>query len=65
MAHPKRRHSNTRTRTRRAHDFITTKSLSVCSNCSAKIIPHRVCKSCGFYKGKQVITLKVKKDEGK
>ena len=65
MANPKRRHSNTRTRTRRAHDFIKTKSLSACSNCGAKIIPHRICLSCGYYKGKQVITLKSKEKERK
>ncbi|MBU1862528.1 MAG: 50S ribosomal protein L32 [Candidatus Omnitrophica bacterium] len=65
MAHPKRRHSNTRTRTRRAHDFITPKSLSACSHCGAKNIPHRICPQCGYYKGKQRVTLKVKEDKKK
>ena len=65
MAHPKRRHSNTRTRTRRAHDFLTTKSLSVCTNCGSKIVPHRVCKECGYYKGKQTVTIKVKEKKAK
>ena len=65
MAHPKRRHSNTRTRTRRAHHFITPRSLSVCSNCGAKIVPHRICTACGYYKGKQAVTMKAKKKEEK
>lgn len=60
MAHPKRRHSNTRTNTRRAHDFLSLKSLSACSNCGARILPHRVCPECGYYRGKQVLTIKVK-----
>ena len=60
MANPKRRHSNTRTRLRRAHDFLKVKSLSKCSHCGAPTVPHRVCPLCGFYRGKQVITLKVK-----
>lgn len=60
MANPKRRHSNTRTRLRRSHDFLTVKSLSACSHCGAHIIPHRVCSACGYYRGKQVITIKVK-----
>ena len=60
MAHPKRRHSNARTGKRRANDFLTTKSLSVCSNCGEKILPHRVCPKCGYYKGKQTITIKTK-----
>lgn len=60
MANPKRRHSNTRSRLRRAHDFLKLKSLSRCSQCGAAILPHRVCKKCGYYRGKQVLTVKVK-----
>lgn len=59
MANPKRRHSNTRTRLRRSQDFIRVKSLSRCAHCGAMIIPHRVCASCGYYRGKQVITVEV------
>lgn len=62
MAHPKRRHSNTRTNKRRSHDFLTTKSLSVCSNCDAKIVPHRICPQCGFYNGKQQVTMNAKEE---
>ncbi len=60
MANPKRRHSNTRSRTRRAHDFITPQSQSQCPQCGAFVLPHRVCKECGFYKGKLVKTVKAK-----
>ncbi|MDD5217340.1 MAG: 50S ribosomal protein L32 [Candidatus Omnitrophica bacterium] len=60
MANPKRRHSNTRTRLRRSHDFLVLRSLSKCSHCGAAVLPHRVCDACGYYRGKQVITLKVK-----
>ncbi|HNX69401.1 MAG TPA: 50S ribosomal protein L32 [Candidatus Omnitrophota bacterium] len=60
MANPKRRHSNTRTQLRRAHDHLTPRSMSQCPKCGTFILPHRVCTSCGFYKGKQVITIKVK-----
>jgi len=60
MAHPKRRHSNTRTRLRRSHDALATKSLSKCSHCGTEIVPHRVCPICGYYRSKQVLTIKVK-----
>lgn len=63
MAHPKRRHSNSRTGKRRSHDFMTAQSLSVCSNCGAKIVPHRICGECGFYNGKQQVAVNVKEDE--
>ena len=60
MAVPKRRQSKTRTANRRSHDAIQAKSLVTCSNCDAQILPHRVCPKCGFYKGKRVLTIKVK-----
>ena len=60
MANPKRRHSNTRTRLRRAHDHLVPQSMSQCTQCGAFILPHRVCTSCGFYKGKLVKIIKVK-----
>ena len=60
MANPKRRHSNTRTRLRRAHDFLNVAAISQCSHCGAPLLSHRVCPSCGYYRGKQVVTIKVK-----
>lgn len=63
MAHPKRRHSNTRSRLRRANDFLVPQSRSQCAQCGAFILPHRVCTSCGFYKGKLVKAIKVKTQE--
>jgi large subunit ribosomal protein L32 len=60
MPNPKRRHSNMRTRLRRTHDFLVFPGVTKCPKCSAAILPHRVCKKCGYYKGRQVITPKVK-----
>lgn len=60
MAQPKRKHSNTRSRTRRSHHWLKVKSLSGCSNCGTLMVPHRVCAVCGFYRGKQVLTIKSK-----
>ena len=28
-----------------------------CPNCGALTVPHRVCKNCGFYKGREVIKM--------
>ncbi|MFH1799487.1 MAG: 50S ribosomal protein L32 [Candidatus Omnitrophota bacterium] len=63
MAHPKRKHSNTRSRLRRANDHLVLKSRSQCTQCGAFVLPHRVCTSCGFYKGKLVKSIKVKTQE--
>ena len=65
MPNPKRRHSNTRTRKRRTHDVMKAANTSACVTCAARdvftpIRSHRVCPTCGHYKGKQVIQIKVK-----
>ena len=58
MPNPKRRHSKMRKNSRRAHDFLTTNSLSTCPQCHEKKMPHHVCPRCGFYKGREVIDTK-------
>jgi large subunit ribosomal protein L32 len=55
MANPKRRHSRARRNKRRAHDALSSPSLSECTNCHEPKMPHRVCPHCGFYKGRAVI----------
>lgn len=49
MPNPKRRHSNTRSRTRRAHDFLREVAPNYCPRCGAATKPHRVCDNCGHY----------------
>ncbi len=60
MALPKRRHSKTRGRKRRTHWKVKLGSLNFCPQCKKPKMPHRVCKFCGYYNGKQVIDIKVK-----
>lgn len=55
MAVPKRRLTSSRRDMRRAnHDKVTAPNVVPCSNCSAPMISHRVCPSCGHYNGKAV-----------
>ena len=54
---PKRKVSKGRRNRRRAHDAIGTPKLVECSNCHNKMLPHRVCPTCGYYKGRQVIAV--------
>ncbi|ACD95657.1 50S ribosomal protein L32 [Trichlorobacter lovleyi] len=54
MAVPKKKTSKSRKNMRRAHDFLTAPSLSVCPQCKSPKMPHRACPSCGTYKGKEV-----------
>ncbi|MBN1611011.1 MAG: 50S ribosomal protein L32 [Polyangiaceae bacterium] len=56
MAVPKRRKSSSKRDMRRAHhDKITAPTLVPCPNCSSPMVPHRVCPSCGMYKGRRVV----------
>ncbi|HPP80061.1 MAG TPA: 50S ribosomal protein L32 [Deltaproteobacteria bacterium] len=55
MPLPKRRHSSARRDKRRANDFAPTPAVSFCPNCNEPKAPHRVCPSCGYYKGREVV----------
>lgn len=57
MAVPFRRVSKTRKRMRRSHDAIDAQTTTKCPSCGAIIKPHRVCKECGSYKGKEVVNI--------
>ena len=55
MAVPKRRTSRSRRDKRRAHDALRPTGRSVCPQCGAPKVPHRVCMACGSYRGREVI----------
>ncbi len=56
MAVPKKKTSKSKKNMRRAHDAISAPGISTCPNCNEPKLPHRVCSSCGTYKGKEVIS---------
>ncbi|HZL44315.1 MAG TPA: 50S ribosomal protein L32 [Verrucomicrobiae bacterium] len=58
MGVPKRKPSKSRQRMRRAYNSVLTlPQLSTCPQCAAPYVSHRVCPSCGYYKGRQVISV--------
>ena len=57
MAVPKRKTSKARRDKRRAHDALNTPATSVCPQCGAPKAPHRVCGSCGTYKGRTILEI--------
>ena len=55
MGVPKRKTSRSRRDKRRNHQRLRVPSLSICPQCGAAQLPHRICPSCGFYKEREII----------
>ncbi|MEM8678147.1 MAG: 50S ribosomal protein L32 [Planctomycetota bacterium] len=55
MAVPKRKHSNSRSGKRRAHDAKPMRQLAFCPKCSQAVPTHTVCPKCGYYMGRVVV----------
>jgi large subunit ribosomal protein L32 len=65
MAHPKRKQSHSRTRKRRTHHKLSLPNLVSCSECKKLRLAHMVCPFCGYYKGREVITIEFKEKKKK
>lgn len=59
MAVPKKRTSKQRKRKRRTHYKAGDVTVNSCPKCGDTKMPHRVCPSCGHYKGEQVLEIDV------
>ncbi|MCB1125494.1 MAG: 50S ribosomal protein L32 [Verrucomicrobiae bacterium] len=58
MGVPKRKPSRSRQRMRRAYNSVLhLPQVDTCPQCASPYQPHRVCPACGFYKGRQVLTV--------
>ena len=55
MAVPKRRMSKSRKRLRRGHHSAAGPSTLECPRCGSPKLSHRVCDSCGYYRGKKQV----------
>lgn len=56
---PKRRHSKSRKRVRRASILLKSATTISCKNCGKLTLPHMICGECGFYGGKKISKEKV------
>jgi len=56
MAVPFRRTSKTRKRLRRTHFKLRVPGMVEWPNCGEMKLSHRVCKACGSYKGKEIVS---------
>ena len=54
MPVPKRRTSRSKRNKRRAHDALITVNVIACPQCGEPSLPHRICRHCGTYRGRQL-----------
>jgi large subunit ribosomal protein L32 len=56
MAVPRAKTSKARTRRRQKINMRLDAPTTVeCAGCGSRVVLHRVCPKCGFYRGKQII----------
>ena len=56
MAVPRAKTSKARTSRRQTINMkLSVSNMVECSSCGNKVLLHRACPKCGFYRGKQVI----------
>lgn len=58
MPVPKRKRSRARRDKRFANKGIKARAFGACKNCTEPVAPHAVCKGCGYYGGRKVLTSK-------
>ena len=57
MAVPRHHMAKGKQLRRRSHLALKAHSLVKCTHCAKMIMPHQVCKFCGFYKGKEILNV--------
>lgn len=55
MANPKRKWSKARTSRHRSNWKLSVPRLIECPRCHTLKMPHKVCKTCGHYNGREII----------
>jgi large subunit ribosomal protein L32 len=58
MQAPKRRTSKSKRNMRRAHDALRPVNPISCRHCGEPTMPHRVCRHCGTYRGRELAQVK-------
>jgi len=57
---PKRNYAKARRGERRNHIVATPPATESCPQCNSPKLAHHVCPTCGYYGGREVITIKTK-----
>jgi len=61
---PKRKYAKARQGKRRSHLHRSQPALDLCPQCHSPKLSHRVCPTCGYYAGREVVAIKTKPAKG-
>lgn len=59
MPVPKRKRSRARRDSRFANKGLKPSAVGACAQCQTPLATHRICPTCGFYKGRKVMATKL------
>ena len=54
---PKKKTSKSKRDMRRSHHALVAPNLVECPQCHSKKLQHHICPSCGYYAGRQVLSV--------
>jgi len=60
MAVPRHHMAKGKQLRRRSHLALKPLKLTECPQCKKAVLPHIVCKNCGYYRGKEVVNVLAK-----
>jgi len=55
MAVPKRKTGRAKTNSRRSSHTLEAPAKMFCPQCHEPKLPHRVCPTCGYYNGREIV----------
>ncbi|MEK7584433.1 MAG: 50S ribosomal protein L32 [Patescibacteria group bacterium] len=59
MGTPTKKRTSGQRKRRASHFALRSKSVRPCPKCKKPVLPHHACAFCGYYKGRQVMTVAV------
>lgn len=65
MGTPTKKRTPGQRKQRALHFAISPKTLARCPKCKKEILPHHACSFCGYYRGRQVLTINLAKKKTK
>ena len=57
------RHTKGKRNRVRSHHALKSAHFTACNHCGKEVLPHIMCKNCGYYAGRQVIDVLAKLDK--